>query len=40
MLVNKDEMNKRWVGYFEELWNVTANREAIISVVENGWNGG
>ena len=27
-LVNKDEVNKRWVGYFEELLNVNDDRKA------------
>ena len=36
IVVDKEEVSKRWTGYFEGLLNVNDNRLAAISVVGNG----
>ena len=36
MLVNKDELNKRWAKFSEGLLDVNDSRDPIISVVGNG----
>ena len=36
MLVNKDEVKKRWAGYFEGFLNLNDNRVATVTVEGNG----
>ena len=36
IVVDKEEVSKRWAGYFEGLLNVNDDRVATISVVGNG----